>query len=155
MRSHFVFAGLVTSVLAVACSSTASAPKNVSTDGKYAFDGDGWTHMTSSSEYWTKGSLKLVGSDEGSVTSSNAEEWAKDDYDLLVSGGPSGPPSLLAPTKLGSSGGYWFGWYFKEDGVNVYESFFMNGKQHVNVEISGPALSETDAAAVLSTVQIL
>jgi len=152
MRASYFFGALLVSTLVAACSSS-SAAKNVDSKGAFAFEGDGWTHVNDSKgEYWTKGTMTVVAELDPSGGESSAQSWAEGEYESLHVGS-SGTTSLLAPTGIGS--GYWFGGDFSEDGSNVYDSYFVDGKRNLHFEIHGPSLSQGDAAAVVSTAQIL
>ena len=135
--------------MAMACSSSSNGgpPEHVSQDGSFGFDGDGWVRdTTTSNDVWRKGDAKIV-LELGTSTFADSRTWAESDV-------LDGVPILLQPTAIGSSGAYWFGWH-ADDGLDVYEWYFIGGGHRIHAEMSAATLSQADAEASLSTVRPL
>lgn len=85
----------------------------------------------------------------------SASAWAQSAYVSLTSP-PSPAPSLFAPKPFaGKATAVWFGWEYS--GKNVYEYYFIDdgSKKALQAEISGVGLSESAAAGVLGTIELL
>jgi hypothetical protein len=139
---------------AQACS---SAPKadHIGTDGSYGFDGAGWAPATTTGkpDRWVNGakSLFVSGPAVAVPSATTADAWATKD-----AASTSTATQLFATKSFnGSTSAFWYGWVFNGSNVYEYYSIDPSSKKALQAELSGPALSESDASSLLATLRLL
>jgi hypothetical protein len=142
-----------------ACSSSAPPPQNVSTSGRYGFDGEGWKQTSDTSDdHWSGTKGQLIVRFITTPKKPTPIAYAQAEFDVVVTGTAT---SLLSPEAfprtVTTETAAWYGWTAPMFG-NVYEFYFNRtgaSPVWITAEIAGSSLSQADARAVFASLRLL
>jgi hypothetical protein len=152
--------GACVAIMLAGCGSSGSGssapPKNLSSNGAYGFDGTGWEVMTDSTgeDVWDNGAKEMVV--DVNMTGATTDPLIRtQDQEALFQSAVPGVIILFDAKLIPGTKGAVYAWNDVDKGERVYEAYYIDGPTEVDVELSGPGLSETDAMAILKTLRVL